>query len=131
MIKNLFLYHGHSRQHFYILHRLSGMGLLLFLVLHVLSTATVYFAPSLYEKVIVFYQSLPFGIVEIILLFCVCFHGVNGLRLVFFELFARQWSLITQRNWNRIVWLVTFLLWIPGTVMVLRHLLSFKFGFFH
>jgi succinate dehydrogenase / fumarate reductase, cytochrome b subunit len=130
MITNLFSYRGRSGQNYFILHRLSGVGLLVFLILHVLSTATVYYAPAFYEKVVRVYQSLPFGIVEIVLLFCVCFHCINGLRLVFFDLFARRWRMTDQHKWNKIVWLATLLLWVPATAMVLRHLLAFRFGLF-
>ena len=45
-------YKGREGQISFLLHRLSGLGTLLFLAVHILDTSTVYFFPSLYEHAI-------------------------------------------------------------------------------
>ena len=80
-------YRGGEGQLSFILHRLTGLGTLLFLTVHILDTSTVYFYPSLYEEVIAHYRSTPFVIGEIILVFSVIYHGVNGARIAIFDLF--------------------------------------------
>ncbi len=48
--------------------------------------------PSLYSHAIAIYRSTPFMIVEIFLVFCVIYHGVNGARIALFDLFSpRRW----------------------------------------
>src|SRR5512144_1582755 len=45
-------YLGGEGQWSYLLHRITGLGTLLFLAVHILATSTVYFFPSLYEHAI-------------------------------------------------------------------------------
>ena len=44
---NLITYRGGVGQLSFILHRVTGLGILLFLVIHVVDTSTVFFFPSL------------------------------------------------------------------------------------
>ncbi|MEJ2350790.1 MAG: hypothetical protein P8Y03_13470 [Anaerolineales bacterium] len=66
-IAGLVGYRGREGQISFILHRLTGLGTLLFLSIHILDTATVYFFPSLYAHAIdlrllsCFGCRLPFG----------------------------------------------------------------------
>ena len=70
----------------FLLHRITGLGTLLFLAIHILDTAVVYFAPAFYADAIAIYRSTPFMLGEIALVFCVIFHGANGLRIAYFDL---------------------------------------------
>ena len=81
-------YQGRVGQFSFILHRLTGLGTLLFLAVHILDTSTVYFFPSLYEHAIALYRSTPFIIGEIFLVFSVIYHGVNGARIAIFDLYS-------------------------------------------
>ena len=64
-------YRGREGHYAYLLHRLTGLGTLLFLIIHIVDTATVYYFPSLYEHAIELYRSTPFLIGEIGLVFSV------------------------------------------------------------
>src|SRR3990172_3439538 len=85
-VAGLATYRGREGQISFILHRLTGLGTLLFLSLHILDTATVYFIPSLYEHAIDLYRSTPFMLGEIILVFSIIYHGVNGAPMAIFDL---------------------------------------------
>ena len=122
-------YKGREGQLSFLLHRLSGLGTLLFLAVHILDTSTVYFFPSLYEHAINLYRSTPFMLGEIVLVFLVIYHGVNGARIAIFDLFAPdRWNIQTQRksaNWTIIV---SLLLWLPAAFMMGRSMLVHNFG---
>lgn len=124
-------YRGREGQWSFLLHRITGLGTLLFLTVHILDTSTVYFYPSLYMEAIRIYRSTLFGVAEIFLVFCVFFHGVNGLRIAYFDLVTpHRWEISTER---RSVWLtlgVTLVLWLPSAVFMLRNLLIHNFGWF-
>jgi len=77
MITSLVAYHGGVGQLSFVLHRLTGLGILLFLVIHVVDTSTVFFFPSLYADAIAVYRSVPFMVGEIFLVFSVIYHGVK------------------------------------------------------
>ena len=123
-------YAGREGQLSFVLHRLTGLGTLLFLSLHILDTATVYFAPSLYSHAIDLYRSTPFMLGEIALVFSVIYHGVNGARIAFFDLFApKLWSLPSGRKTAFWTLLVAIVLWLPAALWMGRNLLVYNFGF--
>jgi succinate dehydrogenase / fumarate reductase cytochrome b subunit len=122
-------YQGREGQFSFLLHRLAGLGTLLFLVVHILDTSTVYFFPSLYEHAINIYRSTPFMLGEIVLVFAVIYHGVNGARIAIFDLFIPdRWNVETQRK--SVYWSlgIAITLWIPAAYMMARSLLENNFG---
>lgn len=124
-------YRGREGQFSFLLHRFTGLGTLLFLAIHILDTATVYFIPSLYEEAIAIYQTTLFGIGEVILVFCLIFHGVNGLRIAYFDMIApHRWEIGVQKT--SVWWTlgISVVLWLPATVIMLRNLLIHNFGMF-
>src|SRR3970040_773362 len=103
-------YRGQEGQWAYLLHRITGLGTLLFLTVHILDTSTVYFFPSLYAHAIAIYRSTPFMLGEIVLVFCVLYHGTNGLRLALFDLYPNLWTEARQRSAFR---------WVLGAAILL------------
>jgi succinate dehydrogenase / fumarate reductase cytochrome b subunit len=120
-------YRGREGQLSFILHRLTGLGTLLFLTIHILDTATVYFAPNLYDHAIAIYQSTPFMIGEIFLVFSVLFHGANGLRIALFDLFPNLWVDNTQRKAFMTTLTIAVLLWLPAAFIMGRNLVINNF----
>ncbi len=115
----------------FLLHRITGLGTLLFLAIHIVDTAFVYFAPELYPHTIGLYRSTPFMLGEIGLVFCLIFHGVNGLRIAWFDLFQPgAWE---KQNANRVMMItliVSILIWLPAAVVMAYNLLKYNFGLF-
>lgn len=116
-------YRGRHGQFSFLLHRLSGLGTLLFLTIHILDTATVYFFPALYEHAIAIYRSTPFMLGEIVLVFLVIFHGVSGLRIALFDLLPRLWNAETQTRAVAWVTALSLILWLPAAVWMGRNLI--------
>ncbi len=124
-------YRGREGQISFLLHRVTGLGTLLFLTIHILDTATVYFFPSLYGEAIAIYRSTIFGIAEMGLLFCVFYHGVNGLRIAFFDMIApKNWEIPSQRKSVLVTLAITLVIWLPAVVIMGRNLLINNFGLF-
>ncbi len=125
------LYKGREGQWSFLLHRLTGLGTLLFLTIHILDTATVYFFPNLYPEAIAIYRTTLFGIGEIALIFSVFYHGVNGLRIAFFDMFApKSWTIPSERA--SILWTlgITLVIFLPAAVIMVRNILINNFGMF-
>ncbi len=121
-------YRGREGQWAYLLHRLTGLGTLLFLTIHILDTSTVYFFPSLYEHAIDIYRLTPFMLGEIGLVFAVIYHGVNGLRVAAFDLKPEWWREGTQR---RSFWWtlgLSIALWLPAAYLMGRSMFIHNFG---
>ncbi len=116
------LYRGREGHLSYIGHRLAGLGTLLFLAIHIVDTATVYFAPHLYAEAIGIYRSTLFMVGEIMLVAAVLFHGVNGLKIILNDTFPHWWKKHTERNafWRVVV--VTAVLWVGPAFIMARSL---------
>ncbi len=124
-------YRGREGQLSFLLHRVTGLGTLLFLAIHILDTATVYFFPAFYEEAIALYQSTLFGFGELGLVFSVIFHGVNGLRIAYLDMFRpKDWEIQRQRSGVRITLLISLLLFLPAAFIMLRNLAIHNFGMF-
>lgn len=124
-------YRGREGQLSFLLHRITGLGTLLFLAIHILDTATVYFFPQLYGEAIGIYRTTLFGIGELALIFCVFYHGVNGLRIAFFDLLApKGWHIPTERQTAIGTLLVSLVIWAPAAFIMARNLLINNFGMF-
>lgn len=118
-------YRGREGQFAFMLHRITGLGTLLFLTIHILDTATVYFFPDLYTHTIALYQNPIFMVGEIFLVYSVIFHGVNGLRVAYVDLFKPQnWTIEKQRRAARFVFILSILLWLPPAFIMGRNLIS-------
>jgi succinate dehydrogenase / fumarate reductase, cytochrome b subunit len=124
-------YRGREGQWSFLLHRITGLGVLLFLAIHIVDTSFVYFIPHLYTEVMDLYRSTLFGLGEVALIFCVFYHGVNGIRIAYLDMFKpKAWTIESQRRSALIALVITLILFIPSAIYMLRNLLYHNFGMF-
>ena len=116
-------YRGAIGQWSWVLHRVSGLGVLLFLVLHVIDTSWAVFYPELYEEAIASYQSPLFTIGEFGLVACVVYHAYNGLRIVLFD-FKPMWWRHQERAAYAVLGLTAVTL-IPVFILMFSHVADF------
>lgn len=76
------LYRGREGMWSWVLHRITGMGIYFFLLVHILDTALVRVSPEAYNAVIGAYQTPLMGVAEIALIAALVFHAFNGLRII-------------------------------------------------
>lgn len=118
-------YRGREGHLSFLLHRVTGLGTLLFLIIHIVDMAWFYWAPEMFEHAIALYRTWPFLIGELGLVFCVFFHGVNGLRIAYVDMVApNKWTIAAQRNAVRLTLIGTLVLWLPAAGMMLYNALS-------
>ncbi len=79
------IYRGGIGQWSWALHRVTGIGVLLFLFTHILDTALIMLGPQWYNRVIGIYRMPIFGLLEIGLFAAVLYHALNGVRIVLFD----------------------------------------------
>lgn len=70
----------------YILHRLSGLALLLFLMAHVFMSSTRLLGEQVWAEVMEMTHHPVVAIAEYLVFAAFVFHGINGLRLILIEL---------------------------------------------
>jgi succinate dehydrogenase / fumarate reductase cytochrome b subunit len=89
-------YGGGVGQWSWLIHRVTGLGILLYLFVHILDTFFVVLNPAWYDHAMAlyggwlsgsYYWPLRWGfrLGELGLIVCVLFHAVNGIRIVLFD----------------------------------------------
>jgi succinate dehydrogenase / fumarate reductase, cytochrome b subunit len=112
-------YRGRFGQLDWILRRIAGLGVVLFLLIHIIDTATVFFAPSIYGWFVALYKNPFFGLGEVALAACVVYHAMSGLVLIILDFWPSLWKWRPQARLA--VWVLFLVLFIPiGSVMVTR-----------
>jgi succinate dehydrogenase / fumarate reductase, cytochrome b subunit len=73
-------------RYLYLGHRLSGLGLLAYMVLHIVETANRIRGEEAWAGLMALFASPPFKVIEYLLFAAAVFHAMNGLRLLLTEL---------------------------------------------
>lgn len=108
------VYRGRDGQWAWLLHRMAGLGVLLFLILHVLDIFLIGIEGGKYFEYLLFlYHGLLFRPLLIFLVFGLLFHAVNGLRIILIDF----WPQLTryQRIMFRIELAIVLAVMIPAT----------------
>jgi succinate dehydrogenase / fumarate reductase cytochrome b subunit len=97
-------------------HRISGVAIFAFLVLHVIDIFLVGWAPDVYDTLLVFYAT-PVGIVmEWLLGAAVLYHALNGLRIVIMDFWPRT-TRYHRQLWY-LCWVLFLVIGIPVTYVI-------------
>jgi len=76
------LYRGREGMWSWVLHRITGVVLFFFLLVHVLDTGLVRVSPEAYDIVMASYKNPVVGLAELGLVGAFLFHSLNGLRVI-------------------------------------------------
>jgi succinate dehydrogenase / fumarate reductase cytochrome b subunit len=109
-------YRGRSGHWSWLAHRVSGLAILAFLVMHVWDTANAHFNPALYEWSIDLFKHPLFAIGEIALMAAVLYHAFNGIRITILDFKPELWK--HQQRSATIVWVLFFVVFIPIAILM-------------
>ena len=81
----------------WILHRISGLGIITFVTLHVIASfLTQQLGSDLGIFVNTIYESMYF---QLFIVFCAIYHGVNGLRIILLDIWPRLIRYQKESTW--------------------------------
>jgi succinate dehydrogenase / fumarate reductase cytochrome b subunit len=124
-------YRGREGQISFLLHRITGLGTLFFLVIHIVDMAAFYWSPEFFEDALALYRTPLFGVLEIALVFCVFFHGANGLRIAIVDMFMpSKWAISAERNAARWTFAIALILWAPAALYMTIRIINPAFNLF-
>jgi succinate dehydrogenase / fumarate reductase cytochrome b subunit len=83
------LYRGKVGMWSWVFHRISGVGIFFFLLVHILDTALVRVSPEAYNAVMASYKTPLIGTAELGLVAAILFHGLNGLRITAVDFWSK------------------------------------------
>lgn len=113
------LYRGREGMWSWVLHRITGVAIFFFLLVHILDTALVRVSPEAYNAVIGTYQTPIMGLGEVALVGAIVFHALNGLRIILVDF----WTWAT-RNQKVLFWIVVALWVLTMLAFTPRHLMN-------
>ena len=100
------LYRGREGMWSWVLHRITGVAIFFFLLVHILDTALVRISPDAYNAVIGTYKTPIMGLGECLLVGAIGLHALNGLRIILIDF----WKL--GPKWQRVMFWVAVVLWV-------------------
>jgi succinate dehydrogenase / fumarate reductase cytochrome b subunit len=100
------LYRGGEGMWSWVLHRITGVAIFFFLLVHVLDTALIRVSPEAYNAVMGTYKNPIMGLGETALVAAIAFHALNGLRIILVD----YWSKGTK--YQRTMFWIVIVLWV-------------------
>ena len=112
------LYRGNTGMWSWVLHRITGVAIFFFLLVHILDTALVRLSPEAYNAVINTYKTPIMGLGELGLVVAIGYHALNGLRIIMIDF----WSV--GPKYHKLMFTLVLVLWAVLLVgFVPRHLM--------
>jgi succinate dehydrogenase / fumarate reductase cytochrome b subunit len=112
------LYRGREGMWSWVLHRITGVAIYFFLLVHILDTALVRVSPEAYNVVINTYKTPIMGLGELALVAAIGLHALNGLRIILIDF----WSVGTRHQ--KLMFYIVIALWVVLLIgFVPRHLM--------
>ena len=118
----LLRYRGSEGMLAWAFHRISGVAIWAFILLHVLDIWLVGAAPDLYDEVLAVYAS-PFGrVMESLLGAALLYHALNGLRIIIMDF----WPSMTR--YHKQLWYLSWVLFVVIGLPILIQIMTPAFG---
>jgi succinate dehydrogenase / fumarate reductase cytochrome b subunit len=94
-------YRGREGHWAWMMHRVSGLGVFLFLALHIFDIFLIGFGPEIFNRFLFIYHSPPFRVLIVFLIYGVLYHALNGVRIIVIDFWPS-----TTRYERRMFWVV-------------------------
>ena len=102
----------------WVLHRITGVAIFFFLLVHVLDTALIRVSPEAYNTVMGAYKTPIMGLGETVLVGAIMFHALNGLRIILVDYWSKGTKYQQAMFWIVIVlWVLVMLAFTPRHLM--------------
>jgi succinate dehydrogenase / fumarate reductase cytochrome b subunit len=102
----------------WVLHRITGVAIFFFLLVHVLDTSLVRLSPEAYNAVINTYKTPIIGLAELGLVAAILYHALNGLRIIAIDFWRKG-----VKYQNILFWVVVGVAFVIFAAFAPRHLM--------
>ena len=118
----LLRYRGGAGMLAFVFHRVSGVAIWAFIILHVIDIYLVGGSPEAYDEILKLYASTPGRIGECLLGAALLYHALNGLRILALDLVP------ALTRYHRALWYGSWVIFVavglPGAFIILRPVLG-------
>src|SRR5260221_8684184 len=88
-LRSICMYKGQSGMWSWLLHRVTGLGILLFLLVHIVDISLLGFGPQVYDDGILLFDSVVVRLLSLALIAAVLFHAFNGVRIMVIDFWRK------------------------------------------
>jgi succinate dehydrogenase cytochrome b556 subunit len=113
------VYHGGTGQYAWALHRASGIGVLFFLLVHIIDISLIGLGKAVYDESVAFYAQPALIPMEILLVGALIYHSLNGIRIMTVDFTKEGYR--RERMSFVVVMILTILLTIPSAWIIVSH----------
>ncbi len=115
-------YRGREGMWAWILHRVTGLGVMFFLFWHILDIFLMALGQDEFDRFLVIYKAPPFRVLEAFLIFGVIFHAFNGARLILLDFVPGVMDYESELFW--LVLGASLVIWAPAALAMLAPLVG-------
>jgi succinate dehydrogenase / fumarate reductase cytochrome b subunit len=112
------MYRGQSGMWSWLLHRITGLGLLVFLFIHIVDISVISFGPTIYNESVHLFDQVIVRFLSLSLVAAVLYHASNGLRIMAIDFWSK--GARYQKALFVAVLAVSIILFIPAAIFVMR-----------
>jgi succinate dehydrogenase cytochrome b556 subunit len=112
------VYDGGPGQYAWVFHRASGIGVLFFLLIHIIDISLIGLGQELYDASVAFYAQPVLVPMEILLVGAVIYHTLNGVRIITIDFTSSGYR--REKVSFAVVMIFTILLTLPSAWAILQ-----------
>jgi succinate dehydrogenase / fumarate reductase cytochrome b subunit len=116
------MYKGQSGMWSWLFHRVSGLAILLFLLIHIVDISMLSFGPMVYNNSILLFDQWEVRLLSLSLIAAIIYHAFNGIRVMLIDFWPK--AVKYQKVLFAIVLVVTVVLFVPAAYFVMGPVLS-------
>jgi succinate dehydrogenase cytochrome b subunit len=113
-------YRGKAGMWAWIFHRLTGVGVFVFLLAHIVDTALIGWGPKVYNEAVALYRHPLARVGEVVLAGAVIFHALNGVRIIILDFWPQ--TMVAEKKLFAGVVALFAVVYIPMALYMLRFL---------
>jgi len=113
------IYNGDPGQYAWVMHRATGIGILFFLLVHIVDIMLIGLGRDVYDESVAFYADPALLPMEVALVGAVIYHTLNGLRIIAIDF----WPMGTRRQ-RQLFWVAlagSVILTVPSAILLVWH----------
>lgn len=113
------IYHGDTGQYAFILHRVTGAGIVFFLLIHIIDIMLIGLGRDVYDHTVAFYSEWLVIPMEILLVGAVVYHTLNGIRVMAINFTSE--GAVREKAAFWWVLAATIIITIPSAIIIFLH----------
>ena len=120
------MYKGQSGMWSWLLHRVAGLGILLFLLVHIVDISLLNFGPNVYDEGISLFGTAIVRLISLALIAAVLYHAFNGVRIILIDFWPK--AVRFQATMFVIALVVTVICFLPMAYFVIGPVFGWPTG---